>query len=128
MATSSSLVLKKTAFPLALCYTVFILAMSLTNLNEVPKLGSSFDDKVYHSGAYMVMTLLWYNHFRFRRTPYKIVFSVTVSLVCGIIIEVLQETLTETRTGDVYDIFANCLGVLTAIVFVLVFRRIVNIN
>ncbi len=43
------------------------------------------------------------------------VYAALISITFGIIIEVLQDTMTVSRALDVYDILANTAGVLLAI-------------
>lgn len=95
----------------------------------MPKLGSSFDDKIYHFGAYIVMTFLWYNFFMRTSFKLKIIFSALIALSYGIIVEVLQGTFTNYRTEDIMDVFANSLGVLIAVLLILIFQKyIVKLN
>jgi VanZ family protein len=37
--------------------------------------------------------------------------AAAIAIIYGIILEVLQGTLTEGRTLDLYDVLANCIGV-----------------
>jgi VanZ family protein len=43
-----------------------------------------------------------------------LIYASVISVAFGIIIEVLQEILTETRSADLLDVLANSLGVLIA--------------
>lgn len=112
------------ALILAVGYTIFITILSLISLKNIPKLGSSFDDKIYHFGAYALFTLVWYNFFRNTSSKFKIVFSATIVLIYGIIVEVLQGAFTTYRTEDVADVLANSTGVLFAVVFIIMSKKI----
>lgn len=89
----------------------------------MPELGSTFDDKIYHFGAYIVMTLLWYNFFRLFAFKWKIIASATIAITYGIIVEVLQGTFTTYRTEDIRDVFANSFGVLIAVIIILIIQK-----
>jgi glycopeptide antibiotics resistance protein len=49
--------------------------------------------------------------------------SVLLSLLFGIVIEILQTKITLTRSGDIYDIMANFVGSILAFVFISVGKR-----
>nr|WP_262910958.1 VanZ family protein [Flaviramulus multivorans] len=91
--------------------------VSLIKLNNLPDVGVSFGDKIFHFLAYFVLTFLWFNTFintyKFKNRR-AIIFSIVISVVFGIIIEVLQETITVSRALDIYDVLANTIGVLIA--------------
>lgn len=115
---------KRFALVLAISYTIFLTILSLISLKEIPKLGSTFDDKIYHFGAYIVFTLVWYNFFRNTSSKFKILFSASIALTYGIIVEVLQGAFTTYRTEDAADVLANGIGVLFAIVFIIISKKI----
>ncbi len=118
------LVLKKYALSISICYTLALLAVSLIRLDfdNIEDLVPSFSDKIFHFGAYGLLTLLWFYTMRMRFNYNKIVTLIFVVAGCiafGTIIEVLQKELTNTRFFDWYDITANIGGVLmvTSILF-----------
>jgi VanZ family protein len=115
---------KKLALTLAIGYTLFITILSLISLNSVPKLGSSFDDKIYHFGAYALFALVWYNFFEKTSSNYKIIIAAGIALFYGIIVEVLQGTFTTYRTEDIADVYANSFGVLFSVVVIFIYRKI----
>lgn len=110
------------ALALAIGYTAFLTVLCLISIKHIPKLGSTFDDKIYHCGAYIVMTFLWYNFFRQTTVKLKIIFSAAIAITYGIIVEILQGTFTSYRTEDIMDVYANSFGVLVAVVLILLFR------
>ncbi|PKQ44470.1 teicoplanin resistance protein VanZ [Confluentibacter flavum] len=80
-------------------------------------MGVSFGDKIFHSLSYAVLAFLWFYTFFFQFKISKtkaILFASVISIIFGIIIEVLQGVFTSTRQADVYDVLANSLGVLFA--------------
>lgn len=111
--------LKKNIIPITLLYTITLAIGSLIKLNDLPNLGISYVDKICHFIAYSILTLLWYKTYLYtiKLTKNKaVIYTIITCVVFGIIIEVLQETLTTTRTLDGYDIVANVIGVLLAVI------------
>ncbi len=93
----------------------------------MPELGSSYDDKIYHFIAYSMFTILAYNYFSYKQKKHKILYAAVFVIVYGIVIEVLQHVLTSNRTLDAYDVLANSLGVLLAVI-ALVLRKRMNLK
>ncbi|MEO9571074.1 MAG: VanZ family protein [Polaribacter sp.] len=110
---------------------LFIIAIGITigiaylSLMQVPKTQLSFtsSDKVYHLFAYFTLTICWlFSFYKKTSLKYKIVIT---CIIYGIIIEILQHTLTKYRTGDIYDVLANTIGIILGlIVFNLILKKI----
>jgi VanZ family protein len=113
-------VLKKWALPILVVYALTLAVFSLIRLSDIPGLGFSFDDKIYHFVAYFIFTGIAYNFFRQTKLIQSLLIASASVTVYGIIIEVLQLAMTTYRTLDVYDIIANTLGALVS-AFVLQF-------
>lgn len=47
--------------------------------------------------------------------------SIVISVILGATIEILQATMTDNRSGDILDMFANILGILSASIL---FKRV----
>jgi len=108
-------------FIIAIAITIAIICLSLLKL---PSTGIHVKniDKAYHSIAYFVLALTWL--FSFYKKPSKKYLIVLCCILFGIIIEVLQSTLTIYRTGDYKDVLANSLGVLLALfIFNIIFKK-----
>ncbi|WP_346880702.1 VanZ family protein [uncultured Algibacter sp.] len=109
--------LKKIVFISTVLYTTALLVASLMTLHKVPSLGVAFSDKVYHFGAYFVLTLLWFATFLLVFKCVKkhaIFYAVILAVIFGIIIEMLQGAYTVSRAYDIYDMMANTMGALLA--------------
>jgi VanZ family protein len=110
-------VLKRFALIIAIVYSLALAIVSLVKLDNIPDVGVSYGDKIFHFLAYCILTFLWFNVFfnafklKKRRAIY---FSIVLSIIFGIIIEILQETITVSRALDAYDVLANTIGVLIA--------------
>jgi VanZ family protein len=66
-------------------------------------------DKIFHLGVYAVLVLL----FAFPLKPFSREFywSIGFTIFFGLGIEFVQHYLIPNRTGDVFDVLANLLGV-----------------
>jgi VanZ family protein len=109
----------------AIAITLVILYLSLM---KMPNTGIEIKhiDKGYHSIAYFVLTLSWL--LSFYKKPNKKYLIVILCIILGIIIEVLQDTITVYRTADYFDVLANSVGVLFALVIFNIFLRKKTIN
>lgn len=83
-------------------------------------------DKGYHSFAYFILTITWL--LAFYKKPQKKYIIAISCIIFGIIIEILQTSLTVYRTGDYLDVLANSLGVLLALVTFSLFFKKIDIN
>ncbi len=95
-------------------------------LKELPDVGISNADKLFHSITYLILALLWYGSFivKFKMPNVKaLIYSALFSTIFGIIIEVLQGMVTVTRKPDLEDVIANSTGVLLAVLVALVYNR-----
>ena len=127
MHTNNSLVLKKALFGLAIGWTVLIAVLCLVRFNDLPSFGVSGADKYVHFTLHFVFTILW-GLYSFKKQNEialnKIGIIFFLSFCYGILIEILQETLTATRHADIFDVMANSTGALTALIlFVLIKKR-----
>ena len=78
----------------------------------------NFFDKVVHIGAYATLTTSWLLYFGNKNDQQKYRFLTALFvLIYGIIIEVIQGTMTANRQADLYDIFANLVGIVIAMIF-----------
>ncbi|GAA3556748.1 VanZ family protein [Snuella lapsa] len=109
--------LKKYALTILILYSVALTVVSLVKINKLPDVGISFGDKIFHFLTYSVLTYLWVNalFYAFKLTKTKaIIVAAIISIGFGILIEVLQGTMTASRASDLYDVAANTFGVLLA--------------
>ena len=114
MNTRQLLVLKNYLIhSVAVVYTISIVILSLTNLTEVPKLNTGFDDKIAHFVLYAGLCLFWFMSFHILKSKSSLLLASLFSIVFGAVIEILQGVVSIYRTADVFDLVANCLGILT---------------
>ncbi|MGK0412280.1 MAG: VanZ family protein [Polaribacter sp.] len=113
--------LKDKIIIIAILISVSILCLSLM---KMPDTGIEVTniDKGYHSFAYFILTIAWLLTF-YKKPEKKNIIAISC-IVFGIIIELLQASLTVYRTGDYFDVLANSLGVLLALgTFSLFFKK-----
>ncbi|TRO64552.1 VanZ family protein [Christiangramia sabulilitoris] len=82
-------------------------------------------DKMLHAGAYLFLAGLWklyflFKHSDFQRYTANLLWVAFASFLFGMLIEVLQGTLTSYRTPDWWDVVANSTGVVLAVLFFMV--------
>jgi VanZ family protein len=111
----------KILFAFSLLYTLFITFLALSERSELPDvLWWQHQDKIAHTLAYLVLGGLWGLTWLFVRkikfwNPYFFVI-ITTSIIYGTIVEILQQTLTTSRTADFWDVIANTMGVILGVV------------
>lgn len=114
--------LKNSIFFISILYTLVLLTVCLITLNNLPDIGVSNADKIFHVLAYCVFTFLWAYTFILKfgiGNKKAILFAAIGAMLYGILIEVLQGSLTTARAFDYYDAVANSLGALIASILLL---------
>ncbi|MGE5944759.1 MAG: VanZ family protein [Flavobacteriales bacterium] len=109
--------LKKQVFLITILYSLALASVCLISFKKLPDIGVSFGDKLFHSLTYVILVFLWYNSlvFHFKIGKIKALTDASIiSIIFGIIIEVLQGVFTATRHADVFDVLANSIGVVVA--------------
>jgi len=103
------------ALPLVLWMGI-ITVLSLARISGVPKVDVPNADKYVHAVFYFVLTFCVYYYLSAStKSLYsKIFYACLLSIIYGIVIEVLQGTLTNYRHPDFKDVLANTFGSLLA--------------
>ncbi|MDA9092761.1 VanZ family protein [Polaribacter sp.] len=104
----------------AIAITICIAYLSLIKTNNFPKIAIYNIDKLYHLIAYFGLTFSWLLALKKPKYKYKVLIA---CVLYGIIIEVLQATLTIYRTGELFDFLANSVGVLLALLIFNLFLK-----
>ena len=110
---SSSLARNNPIIFLACAWTVMMGILCLVSISMLPKVGISNADKYVHVTFHFVFVALWFYAGVVKKRPLLRLFL--ASVVYGLIIEFLQETLTTTRPADIYDVMANTIGAALAV-------------
>lgn len=105
---------------LALILTTVITYLSIITL-KIPKLTFGYFDKVSHITAYTALSFCWFLSYKNKENKFFII--ALLILVYGIVIEVIQEKLTLNREGDVFDILANTIGIVSGYIIVIFWIR-----
>lgn len=116
---------KGSLFFIAIIITITITILSLIKIEKQP-ISFSHLDKVEHCIAYFFLSLSWMLAIKEVSHKPKIKYViVTLCIIFGILIEVLQVILTNYREASFLDILANSIGVLLAM---LIFNKFFEKN
>jgi VanZ family protein len=109
---------------IAIGITLIITFLSLFRVSPVmPKLNLNHADKYQHAVAYFVVTLSWIWSFQTRNNNKSMQLWILLAVfLFGVLMEVLQEVMTNYRTADVFDVLANTSGIVLAYLFFKVTR------
>ena len=91
------------------CWVALVWYLSLTSKPLDIDLGTSFNDKIGHAIAYAWL-MLWFGNLyscRHARISYALIF-----IAMGVLLELLQGSITNTRQFSYGDMLANGLGVI----------------
>ena len=104
------------AYLIAISLTVFIVYLSLDSFTQVYVPVNNLD-KIFHGIAYFTVTISWLFAIKKSHSSFKVKVIIAFFVFCfGIIIEVLQSSLTTYRFAEFNDIIANSFGILIATV------------
>lgn len=104
--------LRKFLLVAALLYTIALAVLSLLSSDSLPEVEVEYADKIAHTAAYGLLCFLWYFTLKSFQYSKALLIAASSVIIYGIILEVLQGTLTVGRTLDMYDVVANCIGVV----------------
>lgn len=114
---------------IAIAYSALIACLSLFKIvftsEYVPITGS---DKIGHFLAYFVFTIVWFLFFFYSEKQHKefttaLLWAAILSFLFGILMEILQATLTSYRSPEWYDVLANTSGTILAVFFLKIFKN-----
>jgi VanZ family protein len=117
-------VAKKIALLFVIVYTIVLTILSFADSTSIPSIGSEFDDKIYHFLAYLCFTLISYNYIKRTTVSHKYVVIICCLLSYGIVIEVLQGSLSNTRISDFFDVVANSIGIVFGIIVLIITKQV----
>ncbi|SNR56273.1 VanZ family protein [Lutibacter flavus] len=107
---------RKYYFFISIFLTLIIGWGSLAPIGDSMPSTISISDKAIHILAYFLLTLSWL--FSYKKESKKLKVSIIILVIVfiyGIIIEVLQGTVTKNRQPEAYDLLANLTGIILAI-------------
>lgn len=97
---------------IAVAVSMGILCLSLIKIAIYNPIDTPHLDKLQHGFAYFVLSVCWLFALQKKQRKYVIVLC---CILFGIVIEILQYTITNYRTGDYLDVLANSFGVLLGV-------------
>jgi VanZ family protein len=117
---------RQVLFCAAVFWSVLIIYFCLKNANDLRQIDIEGFDKFIHIVFHFVFTLLWFLYVRKKyfelSKKYLVQGSFFFSFIFGVIIEILQELVTTTRSADFFDILANFFGAFLAMVSISLFN------
>ena len=100
-----------------ICWIVIITVLSLSSFEDIDTAAISIPhlDKLVHFFFYFVAAILGVLLIREQtkgrlNLSRSIIFATLIVIIYGIVIEVIQDTFTQSRSGELYDVLANSLG------------------
>ena len=105
---------------------ILLMYLSLTDsekfakvqLTSIPNI-----DKIVHFGMYFIMmSVIIVEHRKNIRNPTNLFLIALIPLSYGILMEILQLTLTSSRSGDFYDALFDGAGILTSVLLWLLIK------
>jgi VanZ family protein len=116
--------IKKNIF--SILVALLLLYLSLTNsekFQKTPLVSIPYIDKIVHFGMYfLMMSVIIIEHRKSLSNSRNLLLLALIPLLYGVLMEILQSTLTMTRTGDFYDALADAGGILISVVLWLMIR------
>ena len=125
------IMIKKNAFSILVALIIMYLSLasshtfdSVTIFNSIPNF-----DKFVHVGMYFcLMSVIILEHRNSIHNARQLLIVGLIPAFYGILMEILQATLTQTRTGSVFDALADCIGILISIFIWLWFNPLKKIK
>lgn len=108
-------------FIITVFYTILTTFLSLVELGDIPNLNTKFDDKIAHFLFYAIFCLLWFLNLTYFKIKRSLIAASAISILFGLIIEILQDLTTTYRTAEFLDILANTMG--TIIMAALIYKK-----
>ena len=98
-----------------------ILYLSLENMQKFEKISAfvfniPYIDKIVHLGIYFVfMSVIIFENRNKIKTAGHLFLIALIPFLYGILMEILQSTLTTNRSGSIYDVIFNSAGILSSL-------------
>lgn len=109
---------------------LLLLYLSLTNSEKFQNtslVNIPYMDKIVHFGMYFVMmSVIILEHRKSLKNSRILFLFALIPLAYGVLMEILQSTLTVTRTGDFYDALADAAGILVSVLLWLLIKPILK--
>jgi len=109
--------LKKNIFSIIVALIILYLSLaSSETFKKVDIFNISFIDKIVHIGMYMgFMSVVIVENRKSIKSNRQLILMALIPFSYGILMEVLQSTITTSRSASFYDVIANSAGILTSL-------------
>lgn len=118
---------KQLYFWFALLWSGIIAFFCLMKSSSVPVVQIANLDKMAHAFFHFIFTLLWFlyfkNQFSGMDTFKTVIIPLLLSIFFGLLIELFQNLFTTSRVADVYDVLANTLGAIFAVILIQLYEK-----
>jgi VanZ family protein len=117
--------IRRNKFSILTALTIMYLSLASSHtFDKVSFITFPHFDKIVHFGMYFgLMSVIILENRRTLDKTGQLFLIGLIPLIYGIVLEIMQSTLTLTRTGSFYDAFFNCAGILVSILLWLAVRR-----
>lgn len=108
--------IKKNIFSIIIALAILYLSLADSqSFNEVPFLNIPYFDKIVHFLMYFgLMSVIAFEHRNEITGRTQLSLFALIPFVYGILMEILQFTITADRSGNIYDVLANSAGIIVA--------------
>jgi VanZ family protein len=122
--------IKKNIFTILVALIIMYLSLANSHtFDKIPLVDVPDFDKVVHLVMYFsLMSVIILENRKTIKSPVRLVLIGTIPLFYGILMEILQATLTISRSGSFYDALADAAGVLLSILVWLLIKWVKNIK
>jgi VanZ family protein len=106
--------IRKNIISILIAFLIMYLSLaSQDTFDKFPVFPIPFFDKIVHFGMYFVlMSAIIFEHRKTLKNNKYLFLTALIPLFYGILMEVLQATLTVNRSGSIYDAIFNFMGIL----------------
>ena len=108
---------KKNIFSILVALVIMYLSLTSSHtLDKFSFINVPNFDKIVHFGMYFgLMSVIIFENRKTLKSNRHLFLTGLIPLSYGILMEILQSTLTVTRTGSFFDAVANCAGIIVSI-------------
>ena len=120
--------IRKNIFSIIVALVILLLSLlGSGTLEKVDFMDLTFTDKIAHFGMYFgfASVIIYENRKKMMFSAIYIV-AALVPFFYGILMEFLQEFITTTRSGNIYDVIFNTAGIIASLIIWLLFRSHIN--
>ena len=109
--------IKKNIFSILVALVILYLSLTSSDtFDEVPLFNIPYLDKIVHTGMYFgLMSVIIFEHRKSLENIKLLLLTSLIPFFYGILMELLQGTITSTRSADFFDVLSNTSGILISV-------------